>query len=145
MPKARRDPRREERITSEIIVDAYGPEEQAMGWYYYLEGKLQFPFRARCISEGAISPLNTDDEVEIIGMASEDECQHEMFVKMRHARRTLAIPLSQIARSPEPRTECERQSPIGTTGLTRVTDSDMALTDSEDLRVKGRCRIASRL
>jgi hypothetical protein len=97
MPKARRDPKREERITTEIIVDAYGPEEQAMGWYHYLEGKLHSPFRARCISERAISLLNTDDEVEIVGMAPEDECQHEMFVKMRYERRTLAIPLSQIA------------------------------------------------
>jgi len=97
MPKAKRDPRREERIASEIIVDAYGPEEQAMRWYYYLEGKLLFPFGARCISKRAISPLNTDDEVEIVGMAPEDECQHEMFVKMRYERRTLAIPLSQIA------------------------------------------------
>jgi len=38
---------REDRIHMEIIVDAYGPEEQAMGWYYYLEDKLDFPFRAR--------------------------------------------------------------------------------------------------
>ncbi len=36
MTKLRQDKEREERITMEIIVDAYGPEEQAMGWYYYL-------------------------------------------------------------------------------------------------------------
>ena len=30
----------------EIVVDAYGLEEQAMGWYSYLEEKLQFPFTA---------------------------------------------------------------------------------------------------
>lgn len=41
----------------EIIVDAYGPEEQALGWYYYLEGTLQFPFTAHCIARRAISPL----------------------------------------------------------------------------------------
>ncbi|OQC08998.1 MAG: Calcium binding protein [Candidatus Cloacimonetes bacterium ADurb.Bin088] len=29
-----------------IIVDAYGPEEQAMSWYYYLEEQLRFPFAA---------------------------------------------------------------------------------------------------
>ena len=29
----------------EVIVDAYGPEEQAMGGYYYLEEKLQFTVR----------------------------------------------------------------------------------------------------
>jgi hypothetical protein len=33
MTKARRNRDRENRIHEEIIVDAYGPEEQAMGWY----------------------------------------------------------------------------------------------------------------
>lgn len=33
----KRDDTRERRITDEIIVDAYDPEEKAMGWYYYLE------------------------------------------------------------------------------------------------------------
>jgi hypothetical protein len=33
----KKDEEREERITNEIIVDAYGPEELAMGWYYHLE------------------------------------------------------------------------------------------------------------
>ena len=39
----------------EIIVDAYGPEEQAIVWYYYLEEKLQFPFTAVCNAKRAIS------------------------------------------------------------------------------------------
>ena len=43
MAKPKRDPVREERIHEEIIVDAYGPEEQAMSWYYYLEDKIQLP------------------------------------------------------------------------------------------------------
>ena len=43
MPDHSTDAEREERITMEIVVDAYGPEEQAMGWYSYLEEKLQFP------------------------------------------------------------------------------------------------------
>ena len=34
MPQVKENKAREERITMEIIVDAYGPEEQAMGWYY---------------------------------------------------------------------------------------------------------------
>ena len=29
----------------EVIVDAFGSEEQAMGWYYCLEEKLQFIVR----------------------------------------------------------------------------------------------------
>ena len=32
-----KDEEREERLHMEIIVDAYGPEEQAISWYYYLE------------------------------------------------------------------------------------------------------------
>jgi Calcium binding len=41
---------REEQIRNKVVVDAYGPEEQAMGWYYYLENKLRFPFPAKCIA-----------------------------------------------------------------------------------------------
>lgn len=94
--KPAKDKEREERITMEIIVDAYGPEEQAMGWYYYLQEKLHFPFLARCLTERAISPLRKGDEIEIAGLAPESECQHEMFVGTRWERRTLAIPLAQI-------------------------------------------------
>jgi Calcium binding len=46
MTKTKRDPVREERIYNEAVVDAYGPEEQALGWYYYLENKIRFPFQA---------------------------------------------------------------------------------------------------
>jgi hypothetical protein len=79
----RRDAEREQRISMEIVVDAYGPEEQAMGWYYYLEGQLRFPLLARCAAKRAISPLRVGDEVEVVGMAPEEECQHEMFVRIR--------------------------------------------------------------
>jgi hypothetical protein len=43
----KRDPVREERIHNEAIVDA-SPDEQAMSWYYYLEGKIRFPFQGKC-------------------------------------------------------------------------------------------------
>ena len=90
------DDEREERITMEIVVDCYGPEEQAMGWYFYLEEKLQFPFLAGCIAGRAISPLHVGDEAEIVGMAPEEECEHEMFVLTRWERGSLAVPLSQL-------------------------------------------------
>ena len=80
----------------EIIVDANGPEEQAMGWYYYLEDTLQFPFTAICNEKRAISPLRVKDEVNVIGMAPEEECEREMFVTMRWERDGLAVPLSQL-------------------------------------------------
>ena len=97
MVKAKKNSERENRIDMEIIVDAYGPEEQAMGWYYYLEDQLHFPFPARCISERAVSPLRKSDEVEVLNMASEEECQHEMFVGIRwEQQRPLVVPLSQL-------------------------------------------------
>ena len=52
--KAELDPERGERITMEIIVDAYGPEEQAMGWYYYLKDTIEFPFPAVCCERRSI-------------------------------------------------------------------------------------------
>jgi hypothetical protein len=96
MRRLARDEERERRISMEIVVDAYGPEEQAMGWYYSLEDRLGFPFRARCVAERAISPLRVGDELEVVGMAPQEECQHEMFILTRWERGTLAVPLAQL-------------------------------------------------
>ena len=96
MPRIAKDPEREHRIAMEAIVDANGPEEQAMGWYYYLEDKIHFPFRAKCIIERATSPLRTGDEVEVTGMASEADCEREMFVEIQWDNRKLVIPLVQV-------------------------------------------------
>ncbi len=60
-----------------------GLKNKAMGWYYYLEEKLQFPFTAICNEKRAISPLRVKDEVDVIGMAPEEECENEMFVTIR--------------------------------------------------------------
>ncbi|MBI4203746.1 MAG: calcium-binding protein [Betaproteobacteria bacterium] len=87
---------REKRITDEIIVDAYGPEERAMGWYYYLEEKLEFPFRARCVDVRSVSPLKKGEEVEVVGMTPGDDCMKEMFVIVGFAGRRLGVPLAQL-------------------------------------------------
>ena len=98
MPQQPADEAREQRIQLEIIGDAYGPEEQASGWYHYLNETLHFPFLACCLAERAISPLRINDEVEILGMAPEEECHHEMFVTTPwEHHRTLAVPLAQLA------------------------------------------------
>ena len=94
--RLRQDKDREQRIAMEIIVDAYGPEEQAMGWFYYLEEKLQFPFTAICCAKRAISPLLVKDEVEVLRMAPEEECDKEMFVTIKWGKEGLAVPLSQL-------------------------------------------------
>lgn len=96
MAGKRREPDREARIENEIVVDAYDASERAMGWYYYLEEQLQFPFTARCIKARPISPLKVGDEVDVTGMAPEEECEREVFVMIRWERRGLAVPLSQF-------------------------------------------------
>jgi hypothetical protein len=91
----KRDPVQEDRIHNEAIVDA-GPEEQAMSWYYYLEGKIRFPFKARCLAAKAVSPLKKNETVEVIRMAPDDACEHDMLVLVRWQGRKLAVPLSQL-------------------------------------------------
>lgn len=46
MPKIKKNKSREDRIDMEIVVDAHDKDERAMGWFNYLEDKLQFPFKA---------------------------------------------------------------------------------------------------
>jgi Calcium binding len=84
------------RLSFEIMPDAYGPEEQALSWYYYLEEHLGFPFQARCVKERATSPLRVDDKVDVVGMPTEEVCEHDMFVNIQWHRRVLAVPLAQL-------------------------------------------------
>jgi hypothetical protein len=94
MPKT--DKSREDRIAMEIVVDAYDEDERALGWYYYLEDTLAFPFTAKCVAPREISPLQPGEEVDAVGMPSQDECEREMFVTVKWEKRTMAVPLSQL-------------------------------------------------
>jgi hypothetical protein len=96
MAKPRRDAKREGRILNEVIVDAYNQEEQVMGWYYYLEDKIRFPFQAKCIVAQVVSPLLKGETVEVRSMAPEDACTIEMLVLIRWQDRNMAVPLSQL-------------------------------------------------
>ena len=97
MTKSKKDPIREERIHNEVVVDAYGAEEQAMGWYYYLEDKIRFPFQVECVVAKVVSPLLKGETVEVHGMAPEDACSADMLVLIRWQGRKMAVPLSQLA------------------------------------------------
>lgn len=90
------DAARELRISMEAIVDAYDSEERAMGWYYYLDDKLKFPFKARCRLVRSTSPIKIGEEVEVLGMAPEDDCETEMFVWVGRGTDRLAVPLAQL-------------------------------------------------
>ncbi|MGB3638906.1 MAG: calcium-binding protein [Rivularia sp. (in: cyanobacteria)] len=74
------DKNREKRIDMEVVVDAYNEDERAMGWYYYLEDKLQFPFKARWVNR----QRPQGKEIEVVEMSPEDECMRSMFVEVRY-------------------------------------------------------------
>lgn len=97
MKRILEQPARENRIDFEIVVDAYDQVERAMGWYCYLQDQLQVPFKATCLSARSMSPLVVSVEVEVVGLASEDDCMSEIFVLVRFAKSRLAVPLEQLA------------------------------------------------
>lgn len=102
---------REDRFTDEVVVDAYGEKERAMGWYYYAADNIAFPFKARCALKRATSPVKAGDVVEVTGMAAEDDCMQELMVLIKWDDEDLAVPLIQL------------ESP-GSTGLTRQVLAD---------------------
>ena len=91
-----KDENREERIYMEAIVDAYDSEERAMGWYYYLDDKISFPFTAECVATDKRNPLELNDRLTVMGMAGEDICEHNMYVEVLWRDKVLAVPLIQL-------------------------------------------------
>ena len=67
-----------------------------MGWYYYLEGKLRFPFTATCIKRRATSPFKIGESLSITGLAPEDDCMSEIIVLSEWHGRSLGVPLAQL-------------------------------------------------
>jgi hypothetical protein len=67
-----------------------------MGWYYYLDDKIRFPFQAKCIAAKIVSPLRKGETVEVQHMAPEDASSVDMLVQIRWHNRPLAVPLSQL-------------------------------------------------
>jgi len=96
MARIEKDEDRENRIDMEVVVDAYDSEERAMGWYYYVADNCNFSFKATCTSERRTSPLTLNEEVEVLDIASTEECASEMFVNIKFNKRKLAVPLSQL-------------------------------------------------
>ena len=93
-----RDDEREERILMEIVVDAYGMEERALGWYYYLDEKISFPFVAECFATDTRSPLIPGEQILVSQMANEGKWNQsqDMWVEITWNDRTFAVPLAQL-------------------------------------------------
>ena len=57
---------------------------------------MRFPFAASCIARRQSSPLKVGERVEVVGMASEDECTWEAIVLVTRSKAKLAVPLGQL-------------------------------------------------
>lgn len=66
------DPVRDERILDTVIVDCYGPDEELMGWYYYLADGLHFPFYARVLLPQSIGS-EAEKKVQVMGVDPRSE------------------------------------------------------------------------
>ena len=96
MKKMEENAEREYRIDYEIVVDAYDEYERAAGWYCHLEDKMAFPFKAKVIKKSGTSPLKENDEVLVLGMADQSECDRGMFVEIQWNDCEFGVPLEQI-------------------------------------------------
>ncbi len=90
------DEEREERIEMRIIVDAYTVEEQAYGWYAYLDDLMDFPFEARCTTEREESPLKEGETVRVVGLSSTEPTLSQQHVTVEWMDRKLGVPLEQL-------------------------------------------------
>ncbi len=97
---ASEEPDREDRIISDIVVDAYGEEERALSWYYYLQDAMQFPVAAICTERDATSPLRVGQAVQVLSMSDADDCDGEIRVSIAYEDDELAVPLAQLQCAP---------------------------------------------
>jgi len=67
-----------------------------MSWYYYLESKIRFPFHAKCLAAKVVSPLRKGESVEVVRMAPDDVCEHNMLITIRWQGRNAAVRLSRL-------------------------------------------------
>jgi hypothetical protein len=95
MCKIEKNQDREERIIMEVVVDAYGPQERAAGWYYYLDDKMNIPFEASCIKKIKSSPLNEGEKVTVLEMTDEGDLRG-IYVNIQWKDRSFSVPLEQL-------------------------------------------------
>ncbi len=96
MERVEKDEAREYRLNFDTLIEEIGETALAFGWYYYLDGQIVFPFTAKCIAERATSPLRLGDVIEVFDLAPEDECKHDMLVRILWQGRSLTVSVSQL-------------------------------------------------
>jgi hypothetical protein len=87
---------RKERI-DDITADANDMEEVMMGWFYYLDDSITFPFEAECIEQKQISPLRKGEKVTALELIDANEnLGGDFFVRIEWMGRKMGVPLAQL-------------------------------------------------
>ena len=87
-----KDEERKNRIYFEIIVDAHNEEEQKMGWFYYMQDSLNFPFQA----EVPIKKRKGEkviQKVEVLELTSDEDFGSDMKVEVSYNEDIFEVPL----------------------------------------------------
>jgi len=77
-------------------VDANGPEEQVVGWYYYVDDKIRFPFSGQVHRSQNRFAAQEGGNRRSPAHGTEDACSGDMLVLICWHDRTMAVPLSQL-------------------------------------------------
>ena len=80
------------RIDYEIIVDCYDDHEVQMGWYYYMEEKLNFPFTATVKIEKRNDQKETK-RVDVLKLTCKEEFGEDMTVGVAFDEQVHSVPL----------------------------------------------------
>lgn len=85
----------EYRIRNEIIVDAYDDYEVNMGWYYYMEEKLNFPFHAT-VEIKTRGGGKESKRVEVVELDCDVEFGNDMTVGVTFGDYVHSVPLRSL-------------------------------------------------
>ena len=80
----------------EIVVDAYDEDERAMGWYNYLEDKLDVPFRPGASRSGRSRRWRWATRSRWSACRRRTSASGRCSSRSAGARAKLAVPLSQL-------------------------------------------------
>ncbi len=81
-----------------------------MGWYYYLQDRMSFPFSAKVKKNRMASPKSKGELVRVIGQDPEENCESDMSVQIEYHDLTISIPLYDLV--PEGEVDSDTQEAI---------------------------------
>ena len=96
MDRIEENSERENRIENEIIIDAYNEYDKLIGWYCYLNDKIDFPFEAICVKVVEKPPLKKGEKVNVLKTSEDENNLSGIYVIVNWNGRSFEVPLDQL-------------------------------------------------